>query len=341
MGDATVSVALATHNGERFIEEQLRSLARQTLLPHELVVGDDGSTDATLEIIDRFAAGCPFPVRVYRNERNLGFADNFLKTAGMCSGDLIAFCDQDDIWLPGKLARCAAALSLPDVLLAIHSCELVDTHLRPLGSRYPRIRASEIAGPLSWDRWYRVRGMAMVFSAELMAVDWSVRPRSHYRPGAMLNHDEWIYLLARVSGSIAFIEEVLAAYRQHDANLVGAPRVGLPNVLRELPESGARYYAIRAAQAQDAADLFARLASEAPQKPLEGRYAAGASFYGTVAELLEERVKVYAPDTPALERARTVLHLLLSRAYGRRSRGGLGPRSFLKDAIAACIGWWS
>ena len=336
-----ISVALATYNGERFLEEQLQSLAAQTLLPSELVVCDDGSSDRTLQILDGFAGRSPFPVRVHRNPRNLGFADNFLTAAARCSGQAIAFCDQDDIWMPGKLERCAQALAPPDVLLAIHSCELIDTAGRPLGSRYPDIQKPAIAGPLSWDRWYRVRGMAMVFSSDLLAVDWSVRPRSHYQPGEMINHDEWVFLLARVAGSIALIEQPLAVYRQHESNLVGAPRAGLRTVLRTLPETGARYYAVRAGQSQDAADLFARLADHASAEPLRTRYAAGERVYRRVADLLAARVALYARETPPGVRARTLARLLARGAYGRRSRGSLGPRSLVKDAAAACVGWWT
>ena len=89
---------MATFNGDTYLSPQLQSLARQTLLPHELVVCDDGSTDRTLEIVRAFAADAPFPVRVHRNDEHLGFADNFLKAAVLCGGELIAFCDQDDVW---------------------------------------------------------------------------------------------------------------------------------------------------------------------------------------------------------------------------------------------------
>ena len=97
-----ISIAMATYNGEKYIKEQLQSLSNQTSLPFELVVGDDGSTDATLDILKEFCAHAPFPVRIHQNQANLGFARNFLDTARRCKGDWIAFCDQDDVWLPDK-----------------------------------------------------------------------------------------------------------------------------------------------------------------------------------------------------------------------------------------------
>ena len=83
--------------------EQLADLAAQSVLPAELVVCDDGSTDDTLAILERFAITAPFPVRVHRNSERLGYRANFLKCAGLCRSDLIAFCDQDDRWAPRKI----------------------------------------------------------------------------------------------------------------------------------------------------------------------------------------------------------------------------------------------
>ncbi|RMG82452.1 MAG: glycosyltransferase, partial [Chloroflexi bacterium] len=105
-----ISVAMATYNGEACLNEQLESLVRQEHQPYELVVGDDGSSDRTLDILRAFAARAPFPVRVTVNPERLGFGENFLQTARRCSGEWIAFCDQDDVWLPHKLAACATAI---------------------------------------------------------------------------------------------------------------------------------------------------------------------------------------------------------------------------------------
>ena len=99
---ASISVAMATYNGGRFLREQLDSLNQQTVLPRELVVCDDRSTDNTVRILEEFASQAAFPVKVVVNENRLGFGDNFMKAASLCSGDLISFCDQDDIWYSNK-----------------------------------------------------------------------------------------------------------------------------------------------------------------------------------------------------------------------------------------------
>ena len=100
-----ISVAMCTYNGEKYLHQQLASIAQQTRLPEEMVVCDDCSSDSTPEIIEEFARTVPFPVRFFRNPQNLGSTKNFEKAIGLCTGDMIALCDQDDIWMPEKLAR--------------------------------------------------------------------------------------------------------------------------------------------------------------------------------------------------------------------------------------------
>jgi glycosyltransferase involved in cell wall biosynthesis len=132
---------MATFNGARFLREQLDSLARQTLLPSELVVCDDGSRDESVPILESFSREAPFEVRLLRNELNQGFGETFLRAATAARGDWIAFCDQDDVWLPHKLSRCMEiAVRHPNVVLVCHSAQQVDAELRPLPSRMPDYR---------------------------------------------------------------------------------------------------------------------------------------------------------------------------------------------------------
>ena len=135
----TVSVAMATFNGARFLEPQLESLACQRRVPDELVVCDDGSTDATTEILESFRRRAPFAVRVTRNERHLGWMENFVIALGGCQGEIVAWCDQDDIWHPDKLARCAPILRADTrVALVVHAEQQVDDNLRHIRYYGPR-----------------------------------------------------------------------------------------------------------------------------------------------------------------------------------------------------------
>jgi glycosyltransferase involved in cell wall biosynthesis len=95
---------LATYNGAAYLQQQLDSFATQMRLPDELVVTDDGSVDSTIEMIENFAKSAPFPIRVHRNAYRLNFSANFERAMSLCSGDVVFFSDQDDVWLPQKLA---------------------------------------------------------------------------------------------------------------------------------------------------------------------------------------------------------------------------------------------
>ena len=102
--NAFISVAMTTYNGEKFVERQLASLYNQKRKPDEVIICDDGSTDNTVEIIKRFVNShnlCNWVV--YINNPNVGWKRNFYKAAGLTSGDIIFFADQDDIWCEEKI----------------------------------------------------------------------------------------------------------------------------------------------------------------------------------------------------------------------------------------------
>ena len=99
-----VSVAMATYNGEKFIEEQLDSILSQTYFVDELVICDDGSTDHTMDIIREYQKKYPC-IHLYQNKETLGFKLNFKKSLELSSGDYIFLCDQDDVWMLDKVEK--------------------------------------------------------------------------------------------------------------------------------------------------------------------------------------------------------------------------------------------
>lgn len=97
------SVALCTYNGEKYLREQLDSILYQTLPVDEVVVCDDGSTDATLEILEEYSTLHPGRFLTHFNDKNLGVIKNFEKAIHQCSGDIIFLSDQDDVWQQNKV----------------------------------------------------------------------------------------------------------------------------------------------------------------------------------------------------------------------------------------------
>ena len=219
----TISIALCTYNGEFFLTEQLKSISEQTRLPDELVVCDDRSSDRTLQILHEFAASAPFPVRIVLNESNLGSTKNFEKAISLCGGDIIALSDQDDVWLPYKLARTEEEFKKSASTGAVFTnADVVDADLHPLGfslweseSFGPPIRkAFEKGNPfLLLLRRNIVTGATMAFRSEFRNL---VLPISRY-----WIHDAWIALLICSAAKISFIDEKLILYRQHATNQIG------------------------------------------------------------------------------------------------------------------------
>ncbi len=331
----TISVALATYNGERFLVDQLASLARQTALPEELVVYDDGSTDATLEIVGEFERSSPFPVRLERGGGRRGFADASLVAAHACRGDLIALCDQDDVFLPEKLERCRSAFDDPGVLRAVHSSRLVDERLLPTGRVFPAIRTTPVAPRLAADPWLAVRGMSMVVDARVVRLaDPGQRPPSHYLRGEPMHHDEWLYAVASALGAVAFLAEPLALYRQHGANVTRVPGRLAP--LRDALTTGWAYYTRRRDQACALAELMSELATTADDAMIRSGAQASATSLGAFADRLDRRVSVYEPGIGGRERARRLSRLARDGGYAPGS--GFGWAALARDALMTALG---
>ena len=333
-----VSVAMATYNGERFLEAQLESIARQTRLPAELVVTDDGSSDRTLEILEAFGREAPFPVRAVRNPENLGYADNFLKAASLCTGDLIAFCDQDDVWLERKLEVCAGAFKDREVLLCVHSGELWNGQTRSQ-QRCPNYSRQEKLGVLGSYPLQGSFGYAMVIRRELLSIadnGHRFRPTETEKP---LAHDRWVWLLAAVFGKIVLLPEVLTLYRQHGANQFGGSAVSLGSALA----SGVRYRdydAPAAVESRCAVFLGQLAASTAPR--WRGRAEAGASFMERCARLNRLRAGIYRSPSSLFARIRAFWSMWRYAGYATGAVRGValghtaprvGYKAALKDGL--------
>ena len=325
----SISVAMATFNGAGFVEEQLASLARQTLPPAELVVCDDGSEDGTQDAVQRFAETSTFPVRLLQNEVRLGSADTFLRAAREARGELVAFCDQDDVWLEHKLARCSSAFS-GNVVLAMHTSRVVDPALRPTRRSYPRFESDAVLPPLASDPWLPVRGMSMVCAGPVIALAAATeRPPSHYLEGERVHHDEWVYLLARGIGSIALIAEPLALYRRHEGAVTGATPGRVPR-LRNALGTGWAYYERRRRQAlAAAAAIESKAAGDASAE-------AAVPSYRTLAARLQRRLAVYDPHAPRRARMAALRRLRRAGDYGRGE--GFGPGALARDALMIALG---
>jgi len=222
-----ISVAMCTHNGARYLREQLDSIAGQTRSPDELVVCDDASVDATNEIVRDFATSVSFPVRLHANEDILGSTKNFEKAITICAGDVIALSDQDDVWRADKLAVIEKTFSEnPGIGMVFSDAEIVDEQLGTLGRRlwnesgFDKEKQGLIRNGKAFDvllpGWW-VTGATMAFQAKFKDL---VLPIPTNLP---MIHDGWISLMIAAVAKVTFIEEPLILYRQHDRQQLGAP----------------------------------------------------------------------------------------------------------------------
>jgi len=341
-----ISIAMATFNGERFIRPQLDSFVRQTLLPTELIICDDGSTDSTLCIISDFSKSAPFPVVIVKNSTRLGYTANFLQAARMCQGDLIAFSDQDDVWGTHKLECMLQASHASNALLFAHGAEWVNEDGNPVGVVFPTHRRFRKNLPQN-----RFPGHVIVFRRSLLDMtSHSLTPNKlrEIAGDVEIGHDVLLPEIAAAIGRLQFIPSVLMQYRvywrgpQVEVKLTDsasspmarfASRVWPPDLVQRYTAAGLLYRKHSILLSCIISDVAAfngsgvsSLAGLAMLKGLmEGR-----------ADVMGLRAKFYAsPSRPA--RIRLMLKGAKIGQYRGAEHGGVGIQNFVRDALACLV----
>lgn len=206
-----VTVVMATYNGEAFIAEQLDSIMGQTYSAAEIVVVDDGSTDRTLEIVAAYNSG---RILIHRNLVNLGVQGSFATGIALASHELIALCDQDDIWVPERLQTLVGAIDGCDV--AFSDAELVDGAGAALGERLSD-RVPGYGAELSQRDF-----PFMLFNSHMWGSTALVRKSlySRYQPVAVTyrNHDWWLQISAAFGSGSRYVAKPLTLRRIHSKN---------------------------------------------------------------------------------------------------------------------------
>ncbi|MDD3609754.1 MAG: glycosyltransferase [Halothiobacillaceae bacterium] len=261
--DATVFILLATYDGERYLPALLESLRAQTCENWVLLARDDGSQDGTAHLLAE-AAAVDGRVRVLDDGLgHLGVTGNFaaLASAAHAAGArYFAFCDQDDVWLPTKLARLRGVLAARELvlgadcpLLAFSELHIVDESLRGLSASYFAHAHAEPCrnGAVDWMIVKNiVPGCAMMGNRALLAYALPM-------PEAVVIHDWWFGLCAACAGELLALREPLLLYRQHAGNVVGARSYfgKIRDFVAHLParcESDADYFRLIVRQAEQA-----------------------------------------------------------------------------------------
>lgn len=213
---------MSTYNGEKYLEEQLESLVRQEGVEIRILVRDDGSKDATCDILNKWQASHPGLVDFVKGE-NVGFAMSFTHLLQMAvvrypEAEYFAFCDQDDVWLPEKLRMAVEKLEAEAKDIPVAYCSntrLVDSNLQFLRMCWKKDEArltKERALIQSF-----ATGCTMVFNRR------AAETYVSHLPEVIKVHDFLMYQLCMFLGKVVYDENSYILYRQHGNNQIGQP----------------------------------------------------------------------------------------------------------------------
>lgn len=218
----TVSVALCTYNGEKYLRPQLDSILNQSVLPDEIIVCDDISKDVTVQILEEYRKKY-LQIKLFVNQENLGFIKNFEKAITLCTQDIIVICDQDDVWEKDKISTILSYFEenknsegvFHDMNL-IKSNEIIDSYLNWKDITYREIQNS-IA-----DHYFF--GTIINKGSFILGCSLALR-KSAIKKYNIINypfaHDLFIAQKLSAHNALGFIPRKLFSYRLHDHQVYG------------------------------------------------------------------------------------------------------------------------
>lgn len=203
----SVSVCLATYNGEKYVAEQIESILVQLRSEDELIVSDDGSTDNTKKIISGIKDD---RIKFINNSGEHGYTPNFENALLHSTKEVIFLSDQDDIWERDKLLKCLNSLEKYDFV--VHNATIVDSSKNEIGASFFRERKSH----RSWLGnllKFSYLGCCMAFRRQILdrALPFPLNHR-------FCTHDNWLFLIAKTFYNVGYIDTPLIKYRRHGNN---------------------------------------------------------------------------------------------------------------------------
>ena len=225
------SVVMATYNGSRFIQEQLDSIIAQTILPGEIIVSDDGSTDSTVELVQSFfKKHADLPIKyqlVINDEKNHGVCGNFQNAVNYSNGEYVFFCDQDDVWFPNKIERLVSVLDSCREEVVIHDAQILKEF--DDGSFCPIDKYLISSYPFDSNGLYKINGpdnVCLAFYCGCITAGMCSSIKRDYllsvTPFSKSScHDDWIQFCALADNTLLAINDKLAFYRIHKNNTYG------------------------------------------------------------------------------------------------------------------------
>lgn len=330
-----VSVSLCTYNGEQYLCDQLDSILSQTRQPDEIVVCDDGSTDKTITILREYASEYSSLFTIYENSDNLGPDKNFEQAISRCTGDVIAVCDQDDVWHDEKLERQIKHYTEEDAGLIFHNSTVASESLEPQATLWQSItpafeyrdrQPAEHVRCLSHRNY--VQGATMLFESSLRDYCLPIPENCMY--------DYWIARIAAVVTRVSAIDETLLIYRQHDNQIVGAG--GGPNSVFEMIWNSIHTgYSNYQSSAKQWSEILNRIKGiPASETEVDKEFAV--KWIRGCKDFTEARANIYSDDASVISRTRLWLRNIMRGHYSAYQNGA---KSAAKDGarVATSIGY--
>lgn len=226
-----ISVCMITYNGEKYVKEQMASILKQLKEDDEVIVSDDGSTDATLSVIESF--GDP-RIHIYPNTLENGYSKNVENALNHSTGDVIFLSDQDDVWKENKVAVMLAALAKGKI--AIHNAEVTDENLK---TTIPDFFVHYHVKPGFWRNFLRTR-----YTGACMAMKREFLQRALPFPDnqVLCPYDYWLSYLGEYYHEAVIVPDTLILYRRHVGTALTAGEYSTRSVKTRI---ATRFYCLR------------------------------------------------------------------------------------------------
>lgn len=219
---------MATYNGEKYIEEQLDSILKQSYENWRLIIADDCSTDNTVAVIKDYQAKYPNKIILYQNEQPSGSArNNFFHLLDFSGNEYIMFADQDDVWLQDKVLKTLKKMISVENKYGKNIPLLVHTDLCVVDEELHIINESLFyMQDISADR-NKLNNILIenIVTGCTMMINRKLANLLDTKPQKAIMHDMWMALVAATFGHIEYIDDATILYRQHNNNSVGAKNV--------------------------------------------------------------------------------------------------------------------
>ncbi len=203
-----VSVAMASYNGETYIQHQIESILNQLGENDEIIISDDGSTDDTIMIIKDFMS-TDHRIKLVKGPK-CGVIKNFENAINHAKGDYIFLCDQDDIWAKNKISKVLTCFKETNCTCVIHDTRVIDNKQNTIIPSFFEFRNSK-AGVIHNIIKNSYIGCCMAFRRELLDEILPIPTEIHM-------HDQWIGIISDIYGKTTFLDDSLLLYRRHEDN---------------------------------------------------------------------------------------------------------------------------